>query len=327
MPSESWPNYPDRSVHASGKSPNNKLLDRSTLPHTRTPTPRLLWSLDRPAACHRPRTPPALFSPNLNPLPPFSSPQIAALSAVAFIAGLIDAMAGGGGIFTMPALAALGLPIPNIAGTNKFVGASGSSTATISFLARGKLDHLVAALGGGCALLGSIAGALALIKLGKFNEPLTKGLFGSLIIIMALYMFFKPHIGGQSNYQGPTRRNIFITISAGLTLGFYDGFFGPGTGSFLVFVMVRFLRFDFVTGTGNAKAMNLGSNLGSLATFIISGLVIWPLAIPMGIANAAGSFIGSSLAIKQGARFVRWAFLLAAAAIAARMLWFVVTGK
>ncbi len=260
-------------------------------------------------------------------MPDFSTPQIAACSAVAFIAGLIDAMAGGGGIFTMPALAALGLPIPNVAGTNKFVGTSGSSTATISFLARGKLDHFTAALGGLCALLGSIAGAIALMRLGKFNETLTKSIFGGLLIVMALYMFFKPQIGGESAYTGRTPRNIAITIAAGLIIGFYDGFFGPGTGSFLVFVMVRFLRFDFVTGTGNAKAMNFGSNIGSLATFILGGLVIWPLAIPMGICNAAGSYFGSSLAIKKGSKFVRWAFLFAAGAIAARMMWFVFTGK
>lgn len=260
-------------------------------------------------------------------MPDFSTPQIAACSAVAFIAGLIDAMAGGGGIFTMPALAALGLPIPNVAGTNKFVGTSGSSTATISFLARGKLDHFTALLGGLCALLGAVAGAIALMKLGKFNETLTKSVFGGLLIVMALYMFFKPQIGGVSAYAGRTPRNVAITIVAGLVIGFYDGFFGPGTGSFLVFIMVRFLRFDFVTGTGNAKAMNFGSNIGSLATFIIAELVIWPLAIPMGICNAAGSYLGSSLAIKKGSKFVRWAFLFAAAAIAGRMMWFVATGK
>lgn len=226
----------------------------------------------------------------------------------------------------MPALAAFGLPIPNVAGTNKFVGTSGSSTATISFLARGKLDRFVAALGGVCALFGSVAGAIALMRLGKFNETLTKSVFGGLLIVMALYMFIKPQIGGESAYAGRTPRNIAITIAAGLVIGFYDGFFGPGTGSFFVFIMVRFLRFDFVTGTGNAKAMNLGSNIGSLATFLIAGLVIWPLAIPMGICSAAGSFIGSSLAIKKGSKFVRWAFLFAAAAIAGRMMWFVVRG-
>ncbi len=256
----------------------------------------------------------------------YSTAQIAACSAIALLAGTIDAMAGGGGIFTMPAIAALGLPIANVLGTNKVVGASGSSTATISFLARGKLDRVVGAVGCCWAFLGSIAGALAAVQLGKFNETWAKGFFGGLIIVMALYMFFKPQLGGQSAYEGPTRRSLAITVAAGLVLGFYDGFFGPGVGSFLVFVMVRFLKFDFVTGTGNAKAMNFGSNIGSLITFILAGLVIWKVAIPMGICCAAGSFVGSSLAIKKGARFVRWAFLLAAAAVAGRMLWFVMMG-
>lgn len=257
----------------------------------------------------------------------FTTLQIVVCSAIAFAAGVIDAMAGGGGIFTMPTIASLGLPIPNVAGTNKFVGTCGSGTSTAAFLAWGKMDARTAVLGGVCAVVGAIGGAVTLMQLGKVNEPLAKGLFGVLIIVMALYMFFKPQLGGENAYAGPTGRNTVITVGAGLTIGFYDGFFGPGAGSFLVFVMVRFLRFDFVTGTGNAKAMNFGSNIGSLGTFIVLGLVVWPVAIPMGIANAAGSYVGSSLAIKNGARFVRWAFLLAAVGVAGRMLWFVATGK
>ncbi len=260
-------------------------------------------------------------------MPDLTTQQILIAAAIAFIAGLIDAMAGGGGIFTMPTLAALGLPVPMIAGTNKMVGTSGSSTATVSFLLRGKLDRVVAPLGASCSLIGSVLGAITLMQVGKLDETITKGIFGGLLIVMALYMFFKPRFGGESAYEGPTRRTVVITVLAGLTLGFYDGFFGPGTGSFLVFVMVRFLKFDFVIGTGNAKAMNFGSNVGSLATFIIAGKVVWAIAIPMGLANAAGAWVGSSLAIKQGSRFVRWAFLLAACAIAGRMGWYVVTGK
>lgn len=260
-------------------------------------------------------------------MPDLTTQQILIAAAIAFVAGLIDAMAGGGGIFTMPTLAALGLPVPMIAGTNKMVGTSGSSTATVSFLLRGKLDRVVAPLGALCSLIGSVLGAITLMQVGKLDETMTKGVFGGLLIVMALYMFFKPQFGGEGAYEGPTRRTIVITVLAGLALGFYDGFFGPGTGSFLVFVMVRFLRFDFVIGTGNAKAMNFGSNLGSLATFIIAGKVVWAIAIPMGLANAAGAWVGSSLAIKQGSRFVRWAFLLAACAIAGRMGWYVVTGQ
>lgn len=256
----------------------------------------------------------------------FDPLHIGICSAVAFVAGAIDAMAGGGGILTMPAIATFGFTVPQIGGTNKLVGTSGSSTATVSFLASGKLDRVIAPVGALCALGGSILGALALVHLGKLDERLAKTVFGFLLIAMALYMFFKPQFGGDSAYAGPTPRNLAITVAAGLVIGFYDGFFGPGTGSFLVFVMVRFLKFDFVVGTGNAKAMNFASNVGSLATFIWKGLVIWPVAIPMGVANAAGSWVGSRLAIKKGARFVRWVFLAAAAAIAGRMLWYVAFG-
>lgn len=260
-------------------------------------------------------------------MPDYSLTQISVCTAISFAAGAIDAMAGGGGIFTMPAIASFGFPVAVVGGTNKVVGTSGSCTATVTFLARGKMDRVLAPLGAVVALAAGIGGALTLAHLGRINETLTKAIFGFLLIAMALYMFFKPQIGGESAYAGPTPRNLALTVAAGAVIGFYDGFFGPGTGSFLVFVMVRFLKFDFVIGTGNAKAMNMGSNVGSLATFIVKGLIVWPVAIPMAIANAAGSWIGSSLAIKKGAGFVRWAFLLAAAAIAGRMLCFAVTGK
>lgn len=94
--------------------------------------------------------------------------------------------------------------------------------------------------------------------------------------------------------------NIAITIASGMVIGFYDGFFGPGIGSFFVFIMVRFLRFDFVTGTGNAKAMNLGSNIGSLATFILGGLVIWPLGDPDGHLQRRGKFLGARWRSRTG---------------------------
>lgn len=295
--------------HASG--PDAKPIGLARRNH---PRPRHRWRVAAAAAL------------TCRPVQTFTTTQIGVCSGIAFVAGLVDAMAGGGGIFTMPALAWLGLPVANIGGTNKFVGTSGSSTATVSFLLRGKMDHTVAIVGGLCAMLGSVAGALVLIQLGKFDQTPAKAVLGVLIVVMALYMFFKPQLGGESAYAGPTGRNLAITVGAGLILGFYDGVFGPGTGSFLVFVMVRLLKFDYVTGTGNAKAMNLGSNVGSLVTFILKGVVLWPVAIPMGVANALGSLCGSTLAIRKGSKFVRWAFLVAAGAVAGRMLWFVFTG-
>jgi hypothetical protein len=246
--------------------------------------------------------------------------RVLVCAGIAFIAGIVDAMAGGGGIFTLPAILSVpGFTVPMAAGTSKIVGTAGSGTATLRFLVHGRIDRTVAGLGALCALAGGAAGAFTLARLGRINEPALKAVFGALLVIAALYMFWKPQVGSTSAYAGPGPRTLVVTAASGLVIGFYDGFFGPGTGSFLVFVMVRFLRFDFVVGTGNAKAMNFGSNIGSVATFIGKGLVVWPLAIPMAVAGAAGSWVGSTLAIRQGARFVRWAFLAAAVAIAVRM--------
>jgi uncharacterized membrane protein YfcA len=246
--------------------------------------------------------------------------HVAACAAVAFVAGMIDAMAGGGGILTMPAIASFGFPMPVVGATNKVVGTSGSVTATLTFLARGKVERRIAGLGAATAAGGAVLGALALVGLGRANEDLTAAIFGVLLVAIALYMFFRPSLGGENAYAGPTARNLLVTAAAGSVIGFYDGFFGPGTGSFLVFVMVRFLRFDYVVGTGNAKCMNFGSNVGSLATFVAHGLVVWSVALPMAAANAAGSWCGSHVAITRGARFIRWVFLAAAVVVAARMI-------
>ncbi|MSP60946.1 MAG: permease [Myxococcales bacterium] len=246
--------------------------------------------------------------------------HLAVVVAVAFAAGLVDAMAGGGGILTVPAIASFGLPVGAIMGSNKLVGTSGSTIATLRFLLRGKIDLPVALLGGGLAAIGAVLGALALLALGKFDDRIARSLLGLLLIAMALYMFLRRSLGGASAYAGPTGRNLAITAATGLGLGFYDGFFGPGTGSFLVFVMVRFLKFDFVVGTGNAKFLNFASNVASLITYLASGLVVWKIALPMGVANAAGAWVGASLAITGGARFVRFVFLAVAVAIAGRML-------
>ena len=246
--------------------------------------------------------------------------RIAACTAVAFAAGWIDAMAGGGGILTVPAIATFGFPMPVVGGTNKVVGTSGSVTATITFLRKGKVERRIAALGAATAAAGAVFGALALARLGRADERLAALVFGGLLVAAALHLFFRRTTGGENAYAGPTARNLAITAAAGILIGFYDGFFGPGAGSFYVFVMVRFLRFDYVVGTGNAKCMNFGSNVASLATFIARDLVVWPVAIPMAVANAAGAWCGSRMAIAQGARFVRWVFLAAAVAVAARML-------
>ena len=246
--------------------------------------------------------------------------HLAVCVAVAFVAGLVDAMAGGGGILTIPAIATFGFAIPVVGGTNKVVGTCGSSTATVRFLLRGKIDFAVAGVAAVGAAAGAVAGARALVSLGRVDERLARGLFGFLLVAMALYLFFRPALGTASEPRRAGRATLALALATGVALGFYDGFFGPGTGSFLVFAMVRLFRFDFVTATGNAKLVNFASNVASLGTFIISGVVEWRVALPMGAACACGAWLGAALAIRNGPRFVRWIFLAVAIAVAARLI-------
>jgi len=252
--------------------------------------------------------------------------HLAACALVAFVAGFVDAMAGGGGILTLPAIDTFGLPVAAVVGTNKLVGTSGSAMATVKFLLHGKIDRPVALVGGALAAAGAVLGARALVSLGRIDERAARFAIGALLIAIALYLFRRRGLGEGGAHEGPTPRNLGITAATGLGLGFYDGFFGPGTGSFLGFAMVRLLRFDFVVATGNAKFLNFSSNVASLVTFVLAGKVVWAIAIPMGLANAAGSWLGASLAILRGARFVRWTFLAVAVAVAARLVVGVLTG-
>src|SRR5262245_6390766 len=157
--------------------------------------------------------------------------HLALCVAVAFAAGLVDAMAGGGGTLTIPAIATFGFPIPVVGGTNKLVGVSGSSTATLRFLWQRKIDLPVALTGGALAAVGAVAGALCLVHLGKVDDRLARTLFGVLLVAMALYLFFRPALGEVGGYAGASARSLGLAAAIGLALGFYDGFFGPGTGS------------------------------------------------------------------------------------------------
>jgi uncharacterized membrane protein YfcA len=237
------------------------------------------------------------------------------LFAVGTLAGLIDAMAGGGGLITVPALLWSGLDPVSALATNKAQGVFGSGAATANFARQGAIDLRQAWPAVACAFIGAGGGAAAVQHLG--SDTLAR-IVPLLLIAFALYFLFSPRVSDLDSRQRLSEGAFALLVGTGV--GFYDGFFGPGTGSFLVFVMVRFLRFDYVTGTGNAKCMNFGSNVASLAILVAKGLVVWPVAIPMAAANAAGSWCGSRMAIAKKARFIRWVFLAAAVAVAARMI-------
>lgn len=241
---------------------------------------------------------------------------LAILALVAFTAGFIDAIAGGGGLLTIPALLTAGLP-PHLAlGTNKLCATFGSATASYTFYRR-KLfnpsqwrNALIATAVG--ALLGAIlAHWLPSDWLNQFLPV--------VVFACGLYLLF------SKTPAAPPTTNAAIARGRqwpqGLTLGFYDGVVGPGTGAFWTVSSLLLYPLDLVRASGVARSMNFVSNACALSIFIISGQVAWLLGISMGLALMVGAFLGARTAIKGGAKFIRPVFILMVLALTARLAW------
>ncbi|MDU4959983.1 MAG: TSUP family transporter [Sporomusaceae bacterium] len=238
------------------------------------------------------------------------------LLAAGFIAAFIDSTVGGGGLISLPALLLL-LP-PHLAlGTNKLSATMGALTSSYSFFRSGKVTmELIKWLFWLC-LAGSVAGALVVKSIpSQFLRPLVI----TMLIIVAVYTVLKKDWGGASRFAGVTRRVAVTGALAAAVLGFYDGFFGPGMGSFLIFVFL-FLGFDFVEASGNAKALNLASNIGSLATFLLMDAVVFHYGLIMGVGGLLGAAVGSQVAIRKGTQFVRPLFLTVTSVMIGKQLW------
>jgi len=238
------------------------------------------------------------------------------LAIVGFAAGFVDSIAGGGGLISMPALLAAGMP-PHLAlGTNKLQSAMGTSFATANYARRGLIEREGLALGVGVTAPAAFLGALAVTRLpGDLLVRVIPWLLGAIF----LYVLLSPRIGDERRHARLAPA-VFHGV-AGLVLGFYDGFFGPGTGTFWTMGYVMLLGLPLPHATGQTKAMNLTSNLASLAWFALHGDVAWLAGLLMGAANIAGALTGSTLAIRRGAGFIRVVFLLVVGATIARLVW------
>ncbi|RNB84625.1 hypothetical protein EDM56_21205 [Brevibacillus fluminis] len=233
------------------------------------------------------------------------------------LASFIDSVVGGGGLISIPALLLTGLPLPMVLGTNKLAATMGSLTSTISFIRSGKMNvHLVRYLIP-FSLIGAVLGSMTVRQLTtSFLKPLV--IF--LLIGVAVYTVFKKDWGKSSTYSGLTKKSGLISILVAFLLGFYDGFFGAGTGSFLIFAFLS-LGFDFVTAAGNAKALNFSSNVASLVTFICLGSVSFLPGIIMGSAMVIGALVGSRMAIRKGSSYVRPLFIGVTIILIGKQLW------
>ena len=236
------------------------------------------------------------------------------LLAASFFAGFIDSIAGGGGLIQLPALL-IGLPkseTAEVLGTNKLSSIFGTSTAAALYRKQIKPDPKVLLAMGLPALLGSAGGAMLASKIPTSSmRPMVL----VLLIVVAVYTWFNPDLGKFENLRHLPRRRVQIAALAGVIIGFYDGIFGPGTGSFLMLILVASLGYAFITASAIAKVVNVATNVGAIMVFGINGAVIWQIGIIMGVANISGAIIGARLAIKGGSTLVRKVFLLVTVAL------------
>ena len=238
------------------------------------------------------------------------------LFAIALGAGCIDAMAGGGGLITVPALLWAGLPPVQALATNKAQAVFGSFAATMRFLRAGAIDLRAARLAVGCAFLGSAAGAVAVQVL---ESNLLERLVPVLLIVFALYFLFSPRVADVSSRRRIGDAAFALTVATGV--GFYDGFFGPGTGTFFAIGFVALLGYNLRRATAHTKLLNFTTNLAALLAFIAGGQVVWSLALAMAVGQFIGGWIGAHLVLSHGARLVRPALVAASLAVSAHLLW------
>ena len=225
------------------------------------------------------------------------------LSALIFLGGFIDSIAGGGGLITVPAYVLTGMPIHMALGSNKFTSFFGTAFSAINFLRNKKVFLKAVPISVVLAMVGSALGAWVVLLV---DPGMLRIILIVIVPIVAIFVLAKKDFGKESRMDTLKTRTILIGAGiAAFTIGFYDGFFGPGTGTFLILIFTVFLRFDLVTANGNAKIINLSSNAGSLITFIANGQVAWQLVIIAAIFGMAGNLIGSTLAIKIGAKVIK----------------------
>ncbi len=230
------------------------------------------------------------------------------LGLAAFMAGFVDAVVGGGGLVQIPALfAAYPATLPaTLFGTNKLSSIVGTFSAAVQYARRIPIVWSVALPSALAALMGSWFGAKAVVYL---PPELIRPVVLILLIVVAVYTFARKDFGKHAGVRPARDREMLIGAMIGVTVGFYDGFFGPGTGSFLIFLFVRFVGLDFLSASAVAKIVNVATNLAALVVFSVSVEILWKLGLVMACCNLAGALIGSRLALKHGAVFVRRMFL------------------
>lgn len=245
--------------------------------------------------------------------------ELPLLCGFALLAGLMDAIAGGGGLILVPALFAVfpGAPPALLLGTNKMSSIAGTLMATLRYGWSVPIPWKAIVPAAGVAALGALAGAQTVRLL---DPEVLRPVIVVLLVLVALYTLLRRDLGAHPG-RGPFVHKRFALPAFAALVGFYDGFFGPGAGSFLIFGLVRGFGYDFLGAAAAAKALNFATNFGALVLFAWTDNVMYVYALPMAACSILGAFIGSHLAIKRGAPFIRAAFLLVVFALIAKLAW------
>jgi uncharacterized membrane protein YfcA len=235
--------------------------------------------------------------------------------AAAFVAAVVDSIVGGGGLINVPVLLLFGLPVPTALGTNKVASLAGTATASVTYAAAGAIRWPIVAAGAVTAFAGALGGARTILALDPDSERVVVSV---LLIVVSAIIVLRPNLGVIA--RTPVQRSLWRSGAIGLATGFYDGFFGPGAGAFMIFLFVVWLGLDFLAAAGVTRFVNFASNLGALVVFALAGTIEYRIGAVMAACAIAGSFTGSRLALARGARFVRYVFLVMVWVLAARLL-------
>lgn len=231
------------------------------------------------------------------------------LAGAAFAAGFVDAVVGGGGLIQIPALfSTMGNTAPaTLFGTNKVASVFGTSAAAVNYARRTSIAWSTVAPAAIAAFVFAFFGAYTVTRI---PPDFLRGLLPIVLVAVAVYTFAHKDLGSVHAplHTGTKERVLAVLVGAGI--GFYDGFFGPGTGSFLVFLFVRSFGFDFLGASAAAKVVNVACNLAAILLFGFTGHIIWQLGLMMACCQVVGSLLGTRLALKHGSEFVRRLFLL-----------------
>lgn len=235
--------------------------------------------------------------------------ELLSLVMAAFFAGLVDAVAGGGGLIQVPALLGVmpQMDTATLFGTNKLSSVFGTASATWRYVRRVTVPFRVVVAASVAAFVFSFVGA-ALVSL--FPAGLIRPVVFGLLVAVVIYTLWQPDLGVTDSKPLVVGHVVPWALLCGAILGFYDGFFGPGTGSFLIFCFVRVFGFDFLRASVSAKVVNLSTNVAALSFFVPTGHVLWVIGFSMAVANVLGAQAGAHAALRGGSKWVRWCFIL-----------------